>query len=33
MTGDIARDLATLRTFYADKVARYPEKASAIAFK
>lgn len=33
MTGDVARDLATLRAFYADKVGRYPENASAIAFK
>ncbi|MGE5337663.1 MAG: 1-acyl-sn-glycerol-3-phosphate acyltransferase [Gemmatimonadota bacterium] len=33
MTGDEARDLATIRAYYADKVARHPEKASAIAFR
>jgi 1-acyl-sn-glycerol-3-phosphate acyltransferase len=33
MTGDEAADLATLRAFYADKIGRYPEKASAIAFR
>lgn len=33
MTGDEERDLATIRAYYADKVARYPEKASAIAFR
>jgi 1-acyl-sn-glycerol-3-phosphate acyltransferase len=33
MSGDQARDLELLRRFYADKVARYPEKASTIAFK
>ncbi len=33
MTGDEACDLATIRAYYADKVARYPEQASAIAFR
>ena len=33
MTGDRARDLDTLRRFYADKVGRYPENASTIAFR
>jgi 1-acyl-sn-glycerol-3-phosphate acyltransferase len=33
MSGDVERDLETLRSFYADKVARYPENASTIAFR
>lgn len=33
MTGDEARDLAVIRAYYADKVARYPDNASAIAFR
>ncbi len=33
MTGDEARDLATIRAYYADKIGRYPEKASEIAFR
>lgn len=33
MTGDEARDLALIRAYYADKIARFPEKASAIAFR
>ena len=33
MTGDQARDLETLRRFYADKVGRFPCKASTIAFR
>jgi 1-acyl-sn-glycerol-3-phosphate acyltransferase len=33
LTGDEARDLATIRAYYADKIGRYPEKASAIAFR
>ncbi len=33
MTGDEARDLALIRGYYADKAARYPEKASAIVFR
>jgi len=33
MTGDEEHDLATIRAYYADKIGRYPEKASAIAFR
>lgn len=33
MTGDEARDLAAIRAYYADKVGRYPERASPIAFR
>jgi 1-acyl-sn-glycerol-3-phosphate acyltransferase len=33
MTGDVERDLETLRRFYADKIGRYPAQASKIAFK
>ena len=33
MTGEPARDLAVIRAYYADKVGRYPERASAIAFR
>jgi 1-acyl-sn-glycerol-3-phosphate acyltransferase len=33
MSGDVERDLAGLRAFYADKVGRFPENASRIAFK
>jgi len=33
MTGDEARDLATIRAYYADKIGRHPEKASEIAFR
>lgn len=33
MTGDVERDLETLRGFYADKQGRFPEQASKIAFK
>lgn len=33
MTGDEARDLATIRAYYADKSGRFPDKASAIAFR
>ena len=33
MSGDQARDLALLRRFYADKVGRFPAKASTIAFR
>jgi hypothetical protein len=33
MSGDEARDLEMMRRFYADKVARFPEKASTIAFR
>jgi 1-acyl-sn-glycerol-3-phosphate acyltransferase len=33
LTGDEARDLAVIRAYYADKVGRYPEKASPIAFR
>lgn len=33
MTGDVEHDLAMLRNYYADKVARYPAQASAIAFR
>jgi 1-acyl-sn-glycerol-3-phosphate acyltransferase len=33
MSGDEARDLAMLRAFYADKVGRYPERASSIVFR
>jgi 1-acyl-sn-glycerol-3-phosphate acyltransferase len=33
MTGNVQRDLETLRSYYADKAARFPERASKIAFK
>jgi hypothetical protein len=33
MSGDQARDLELMRRFYADKVGRFPEKASTIAFR
>ena len=33
MSGDVERDLALLREFYADKVGRYPERASRIDFR
>jgi 1-acyl-sn-glycerol-3-phosphate acyltransferase len=33
MTGDQVRDLEVLRRFYADKVGRFPAKASTIAFR
>jgi 1-acyl-sn-glycerol-3-phosphate acyltransferase len=33
MTGDEARDLATLRDFYADKRGRHPAKAGDIRFR
>ena len=33
MTGDEARDLATLRDYYADKRARDPAKAGDIRFR
>ncbi|HQR71645.1 MAG TPA: 1-acyl-sn-glycerol-3-phosphate acyltransferase [Burkholderiaceae bacterium] len=33
MSGEPARDLELLRRFYADKVPRYPQQASTIAFK
>ncbi len=33
MSGNIDRDLEMLRSFYADKVGRFPERASPIAFK
>jgi hypothetical protein len=33
MTGDVERDLAMLRTFYADKIGLNPEQASRIAFR
>jgi len=33
MTGDEGSDLETIRSYYADKIGRYPEKASAIAFR
>jgi 1-acyl-sn-glycerol-3-phosphate acyltransferase len=33
MTGDVGRDLETLRDFYADKRGRFPKQASKIAFK
>ncbi|MGB2817461.1 MAG: 1-acyl-sn-glycerol-3-phosphate acyltransferase [Burkholderiaceae bacterium] len=33
MSGDLARDLELLRRFYADKVGRFPSKASTIAFR
>jgi 1-acyl-sn-glycerol-3-phosphate acyltransferase len=32
MTGDVERDLATLREFYADKRGKFPEKASPLTF-
>jgi 1-acyl-sn-glycerol-3-phosphate acyltransferase len=33
MSGDRARDLEMMRSFYADKVGRFPAQASAIAFR
>lgn len=33
MSGDLERDLGVLRAFYADKVGRYPDQASTIAFR
>lgn len=33
MTGDEAQDLEMLRSFYADKIARFPAQASTIAFR
>ena len=33
MSGDQARDIEMLRRFYADKVGRFPSKASTIAFR
>jgi 1-acyl-sn-glycerol-3-phosphate acyltransferase len=33
MSGDIERDLALLRMFYADKAGLHPHRASAIAFR
>lgn len=33
MSGDPARDLDVLRRFYADKVGRFPDRASRIAFR
>jgi 1-acyl-sn-glycerol-3-phosphate acyltransferase len=33
MTGDEARDLATLNAYYADKRGRFPQLASTIAFR
>lgn len=33
MSGDVERDLQTLRSFYADKVGRYPADAGTIAFR
>lgn len=33
MSGDVERDLALLRAFYADKAGRYPERASRIEFR
>lgn len=33
MSGDEARDLVLLREFYADKVGRYPERASTMVFR
>lgn len=33
MSGDQPRDLEALRRFYADKVGRYPQQASTIAFR
>jgi 1-acyl-sn-glycerol-3-phosphate acyltransferase len=33
MTGDVERDLESLRSFYTDKQGRFPEQASKIAFK
>ncbi len=32
MSGDLERDLALVRAFYADKVGKYPEQASTIEF-
>lgn len=31
LTGDLDRDLAVIREFYADKIGRFPDQASAIA--
>jgi len=33
LSGDLARDLAMLRGFYADKFGRHPDQASTITFK
>jgi 1-acyl-sn-glycerol-3-phosphate acyltransferase len=33
MSGDTARDLDVLKAFYADKVGRFPDRASRIAFR
>jgi 1-acyl-sn-glycerol-3-phosphate acyltransferase len=33
MSGDLERDLTHLREFYADKMGRYPQQASRIAFR
>ena len=33
MSGNVERDLDLIRAFYADKIGRFPEKASTIAFK
>jgi len=33
MTGDVENDLAAIRTYYADRKGRYPDKAGTIAFK
>ena len=33
LSGDEAADLALIREYYADKTARYPEKAGALRFK
>jgi 1-acyl-sn-glycerol-3-phosphate acyltransferase len=33
MSGDEARDLATLKAFYGDKRGRFPQRASLIAFR
>jgi len=33
MSGNVERDLDLIRAFYADKMGRFPEKASTIAFK
>lgn len=33
MSGDETRDLALLREFYADKIGRYPERASTMVFR
>lgn len=33
MSGDVERDLAAIRAYYADRRGRYPEKAGTIAFR